>query len=87
LSEVGFHLDKNQYLHDMTQGLGTWAPAKAAGINEQTISRLRLIRNEYYQNYLRTQSIAIKGVEETLAELSKYIRMAIVMLNLILNPI
>lgn len=38
LSEVGIRLDKDKYLQDMTQGLGTWAQAKAAGIGEQTIN-------------------------------------------------
>jgi len=78
LSEVGIRLEKNQYLHDMTQGLGTWAQAKAAGINEQTINTLRHTRNNYYQHYLQTQSIGIDGVEKTLSELSKFVRMAIV---------
>jgi HAD superfamily hydrolase (TIGR01509 family) len=78
LADIGFTLDKDQYLRDMSQGLGTWAQAKAAGIDEQTISRQREVRNDYYQEYLRTEAIEIEGVVETLAELSKYVRMAIV---------
>jgi HAD superfamily hydrolase (TIGR01509 family) len=78
LADIGLTLDKDQYLRDMNQGLGTWAQARAAGIDEQTISRLREIRNDYYQDYLRTEAIEIEGVVETLAELSKYVRMAIV---------
>jgi HAD superfamily hydrolase (TIGR01509 family) len=78
LADIGLTLDKDQYLRDMNQGLGTWAQARAAGIDEQTISRLREVRNEYYQEYLRTEPIEIEGVVETLAELSKYVRMAIV---------
>jgi len=78
LSEVDILVDKEQYLHDMTRGLGTWARAKAAGISKQTINKLRLNRNDYYQNYLQTQSISIEGVEEALFELSKLVRMAIV---------
>jgi HAD superfamily hydrolase (TIGR01509 family) len=78
LADVGLTLDKDQYLRDMNQGLGTWAQAKAEGIDEQTISRLRDVRNDYYQEYLRTEAIEIEGVVETLAELSKYVRMAIV---------
>jgi HAD superfamily hydrolase (TIGR01509 family) len=77
LAEIGFTLNKDQYIRDMTQSLGTWAQAKAAGINEQ-ISKLREKRNIYYQEYLRTESIEIEGIVETLAELSKYVRMAIV---------
>ena len=62
----------------MTQSLGTWSQARAAGIDEQTISKQREVRNVYYQEYLRTEAIEIEGVVETLAELSKYVRMAIV---------
>ncbi len=78
LADIGLTLDKDQYLRDMSQGLGTWAQARAAGIDEQTIGRQREVRNDYYQRYLRTEAIEIEGVVETLAELSKYVRMAIV---------
>ena len=78
LADIGLTLDKDQYLRDMNEGLGTWAQARAAGIDEPTISRQREVRNEYYQEYLRTEAIEIEGVVETLAELSKYVRMAIV---------
>jgi HAD superfamily hydrolase (TIGR01509 family) len=78
LADIGLTLDKDQYLRDMIQGLGTWAQARAAGVDEPTISNLRDIRNEYYREYLRTEAIEIEGVVEALAELSKYVRMAIV---------
>ena len=78
LADIGVSLDKDQYLRDMSQGLGTWAGARAAGVDEQTISRQRELRNKYYQEYLRTEAIEIDGVVEALAELSAYVRMAIV---------
>ena len=78
LADIGLTLDRNQYLRDMEQGLGTWAQARAAGIDEQAISRQRAVRDEYYQEYLRTEAIEIEGVVEAVAELSKYVRMAIV---------
>jgi HAD superfamily hydrolase (TIGR01509 family) len=78
LADVGFTLDREQYLRDMAQGTATWVQARAAGIDEQTISRLREVRNVYYQDYLRTEAIEIEGVVEVLAELSRYVRMAIV---------
>ena len=78
LADIGVTLDKDQYLRDMSQGLGTWAAARAAGVDEQTISRQREVRNEYYREYLRTEAIEIDGVVEALAELSAYVRMAIV---------
>jgi HAD superfamily hydrolase (TIGR01509 family) len=78
LADIGITLDKGHYVQDMSQGLGTWAQARAAGIDEQTIKRQRTVRDGYYQEYLRTESIEIEGVVEALAELSKYVRMAIV---------
>jgi HAD superfamily hydrolase (TIGR01509 family) len=75
---VGLALDKDQYLQDMNRGLGTWAQARAAGIGEQVIGRLREARDDYYQEYLRTEAIEIKGVTEALAGLSRHARMAIV---------
>jgi HAD superfamily hydrolase (TIGR01509 family) len=78
LADVGVTLDKTQYVHGMGQGSGTWAQARAAGIDDRTISELREVRNNYYRDYLRTESIEIEGVVEALAELSQYVRMAIV---------
>jgi HAD superfamily hydrolase (TIGR01509 family) len=78
LADVGLTLDKDQYLRDMNQGFGTWAQARAAGLDEQTIRRQREVRDDYYQEYLRTEAIEIEGVVEALAELSRYARMAIV---------
>lgn len=71
-------LDRDQYLLDMSQGLGTWAHARAAGVDERTIDRQRELRDAHYQEYLRTEAIEIDGVVDVLAELSSYVRMAIV---------
>jgi HAD superfamily hydrolase (TIGR01509 family) len=78
LAEIGVTLDKDRYVEDMDKGLGTWAQARAAGVDEQTISRQREARDRYYQEYLRSEVIEIDGVAEALAELSPYVRMAIV---------
>jgi HAD superfamily hydrolase (TIGR01509 family) len=78
LADLGVSLDQEQYLRDMSQGFGTWTRARAAGIDEQTISTQREVRDACYQEYLRTEAIEIEGVVDTLAELSTYVRMAIV---------
>ncbi|MCY3505081.1 MAG: HAD-IA family hydrolase [Chloroflexi bacterium] len=78
LADIGFTQDRDQYMRDMTRGMATWAQARAAGVDEGTISRQREVRNAYYQEYLRTEAIEIDGVVETLAELSEYVRMAII---------
>lgn len=78
LAEIGMALDQERYLRDMSQGLGTWAQARAAGVDEPVIDRQREARDAYYQEYLRTEAIEIDGVVDALAELSQYVRMAIV---------
>jgi beta-phosphoglucomutase-like phosphatase (HAD superfamily) len=35
LADIGVAVDRGQYLRDMTQGLGTWAQAEAAGVDER----------------------------------------------------
>ena len=78
LADIGFTLDRDQYLRDMVQGQATWAQAIAAGIDEQTIGKQREVRNVYYQEYLRTEDIEIKGVLETLDVLAGQYRMGVV---------
>jgi HAD superfamily hydrolase (TIGR01509 family) len=78
LADIGVAIDKDQYLRDMAEGRGTWAQARAAGVDEPTIDRQRRVRDLYYQDYLRTEPIEIEGVVETLAELAQHARMAIV---------
>lgn len=78
LADVGVVLDQAQYLRDMSRGLGTWVQARAAGLDEPTIDRLRAARDGYYQDYLRAQPIEIDGVVEVLTELSRHARLAVV---------
>jgi HAD superfamily hydrolase (TIGR01509 family) len=78
LADIGVHIDKDRYLQDMSRGLGTWDQARAAGVDDQVIERQRVVRDRYYQDYLRTEAIEIDGVTDTLAELAHRVRMAIV---------
>ncbi|KQY64518.1 MULTISPECIES: HAD family hydrolase [unclassified Nocardioides] len=78
LADIGFTLDKEEYLRGMGNAIGTWAQARAAGIDEQTLDRQREVRDHYYQEHLQTEAIEIEGVVDALAELSKYVRMGIV---------
>lgn len=78
LAEVGVPLELSQYLDDMAAGRGTWARARAAGVDEGTIGRLRERRDAYYQEYLRCEPIEIDGVAEVLAELAPHVHMAVV---------
>lgn len=78
LAEIGFEIDLEDYLEDMRHGRGTWARARAAGVDEPTIDRARRSRDAYYQKFLRHEDIDVAGVLETLRELSGSVRMAIV---------
>ncbi|GAA2581285.1 HAD family phosphatase [Winogradskya consettensis] len=78
LADIGITLDKDRYVRDMNRGSGTWAQARAAGVDDRTISRARAVRDDYYQQYLRTEPIEIDGVTDALAELAPHARMAIV---------
>jgi HAD superfamily hydrolase (TIGR01509 family) len=78
LADIGFTVDEDQYRRDMAQGAATWAQARAAGVDEQTIDRQRAVRDRYYQEYLRTEAIEIDGVVEALAALAEHARMAVV---------
>jgi HAD superfamily hydrolase (TIGR01509 family) len=78
LAEVGLGLDPHRYAEDTHRGLGTWTQARAAGVDEETIDRLRVRRDAYYQEYLRTEDIEIDGVVDVLAQLSGQVRMAVV---------
>ncbi|ABY23300.1 HAD-superfamily hydrolase, subfamily IA, variant 1 [Renibacterium salmoninarum ATCC 33209] len=63
---------------DMSLGLGSWVQAKAAGVDVETIDKLRIARDTNYQQYLRTEQIEIHGVLDALPELSRHVRIAIV---------
>lgn len=78
LAGIGLTLDREQYLRDMAAGSGTWAQARAAGVDDREVDRLRTARDAYYQEYLRTEAIEIDGVVDVLAALSGHVRMAIV---------
>jgi beta-phosphoglucomutase-like phosphatase (HAD superfamily) len=70
LADIGVRLDQDQYVEDMSLGTGTWARARAAGVDEETIERQRVVRDAYYQEYLSSEQIEIGGVADALAELS-----------------
>jgi beta-phosphoglucomutase-like phosphatase (HAD superfamily) len=77
-AQLGLTLDPEQYQRDMVAGAGSWAQARATGVAESVIDRLRAARDAYYREYLQTEDIEIPGVLDVLAELSAHVRMAIV---------
>jgi HAD superfamily hydrolase (TIGR01509 family) len=78
MEQFGITLGFDEYMEIMARGGTAWESAQRAGIDEERIAKARAIRNGYYQEYLRAEDIAIDGVHEVLAELSKFYRMGIV---------
>jgi len=69
-------LEFEEYMDIMTAGEGVWVAAKNASDTEKTIARNQ--RDMYYQEYLRTEDIAIENVHTILKELQKQYKMGIV---------
>lgn len=67
-----------EYMKIMANGTTVWQKALKKGFNLNDIEMARTKRNEYYQNFLKTENILIDGVKEVLQELSKDYKMAII---------
>lgn len=79
LAELGVELDLRTYQQIMVRGAASWELAQQAGIADARIAAMKVQRNHWYQTYLQNEPIAIAGVDDVLAELSrKSCRMAIV---------
>jgi beta-phosphoglucomutase-like phosphatase (HAD superfamily) len=50
LADIGFKLDKSQYLKDMHHSGGTWFQARAAGIPEEIIKQQITVRDGIIKN-------------------------------------
>ncbi len=70
-----FDVSFDEYMKLMTDGKGVWVNVDASK-EEITIAREQ--RDLYYQEYLRSEDLAIKNVHKVLAELSKKYKMGIV---------
>jgi HAD superfamily hydrolase (TIGR01509 family) len=71
-------LEFNEYMKIMSEGTTVWQKALTKGFTQKEIEIARNKRNEYYQEFLKTENILIDGVKEVLKELSKNYRMGIV---------
>lgn len=70
------NLQFDEYMNIMTAGEGVWVAARQATQSQKTIARTQ--RDIYYQEYLRTEDIAIENVHDILNQLQKKYEMAIV---------
>lgn len=78
LAELGLTLDFETYMEIMARGGTAWEVAKKNGISTATIDKQRYKRDTYYQTFLQTREIEIKGVQKILSQLSQKYNMAIV---------
>lgn len=78
LNSKGFHLSPDRYRDIMIAGESAFLIAEEAGVPISETDQWRVLRNNLYQHYLKTEDIAIPGVQEVLAELSDRYRMGIV---------
>jgi len=78
LSSKGFHLSPDRYRDIMIAGESAFLIAEEAGVPISETDQWRVLRNNLYQHYLKTEDIAIPGVQEVLAKLSDRYRMGIV---------
>jgi HAD superfamily hydrolase (TIGR01509 family) len=78
LSQLNIKLHEDVYQEIMARGGTAWEVAQKQGIEEHIIDKQREKRDIYYQEFLKTKDITISGVKETLKELSKKYKMAII---------
>lgn len=71
-------LEFEEYMKIMSEGTTVWQKAFDKGYSQKEIEIARNKRNLYYQEYLKTENILIKGVKEVLEKLSKKYKMGIV---------
>ena len=71
-------LEFEEYMKIMSEGTTVWQKACDRGFSQKEIQIARNKRNEYYQEYLKSENILIDGVKEVLKELSKNYKMAII---------
>lgn len=78
LKELNLSLELDTYLEIMARGGTAWEIAFAQGISKDVVDRQRERRDEFYQEFITTKDIEIKGVKPLLKELSKAYKMAII---------
>lgn len=66
------------YMKIMARGGRAWEIAEAKGISQKEITKARIQRDIYYQEFIKKEDIAINGVQDILKELSKKYKMGII---------
>ena len=78
LKKMNIILDEQRYKEIMINGQSAFLLAEELGYTSTKVEEARHKRNELYQHYIRTEDIAIEGVQDVLAALSQDYTMGIV---------
>lgn len=78
LKLLGLNLEMEFYQNIMVKGGSAFELAVLHNIEHSIIEKHRSIRDSFYQEFITTKDISIQNVKDTLKELSKRYKMAIV---------
>ncbi|MDX4048610.1 HAD-IA family hydrolase [Aliarcobacter skirrowii] len=78
LKLLGLNLEMEFYQNIMVKGGSAFELAVLHNIEHNIIEKHRSIRDSFYQEFITTKDISIQNVKDTLKELSKRYKMAIV---------
>ena len=78
LKLINIDLEEDVYQKIMAKGGNAWEVALQQGVSEDIIQDLRIKRDIYYQDFLKTKDLSIKNVEAVLKKLRRKYKMAIV---------
>lgn len=78
LKLLGLNLEMKFYQNIMVKGGSAFELALLHNIEHDIIEKHRSIRDSFYQEFITTKDISIQNVKDTLKELSKRYKMAIV---------
>ncbi|MDX4026465.1 HAD-IA family hydrolase [Aliarcobacter skirrowii] len=78
LKLLGLNLEMEFYQNIMVKGGSAFELALLHNIEHNIIEKHRSIRDSFYQEFITTKDISIQNVKDTLKELSKRYKMAIV---------
>ena len=74
----GLELEFDVYMKIMARGGKAWEIAEAKGISLQEITKARVQRDIYYQEFIKKEDIIIPDVKKVLKELSRKYKMGVV---------
>jgi len=78
LAGLGIRLELEPYRHLRARGGSAWELVQEAGFDRRVVDQHRTLRDERYQQFIRSTDVEIPGVVDVVAKLSRAYRMAVV---------